>query len=254
MYYQMMNKLVDFACVLAMFTRLRQATIAPYLMVPESKRNFNKTKKEDKTVKYLDEITNKSDLALTCYDKRGCAGYNSSKLSKIIELFTKIPNREKVLVFSMFTSCLDLLREAVEVNPNLSDFTILQLDGDVTGEERDLIIKRFRSDDSIRALFITYKTGSQGLNLVEAKHCICIEPWWTPIVPNQAKARIWRTGQTNNVHIYTVIIKDTIEERIQEICKEKNEMASNYLDGTTKKLSKNVGLDMFTLGRILDLR
>ncbi len=92
----------------------------------------------------------------------------------------------------------------------------------------------FKNDINTQGLFLTYKVGSEGLNLTEATHCICIEPWWTNAVHNQAKARLWRTGQTKQVYVHNVIIKGSIEEKIVEICKGKDNIGSKLLRGKRK--------------------
>ncbi len=106
-----------------------------------------------------------------------------------------------------------------------------------------------------QGLFLTYKVGSEGLNLTEATHCICIEPWWTNAVHNQAKARLWRTGQTKQVYVHNVIIKGSIEEKIVEICKGKDNMAASYLEGKERIKSpmRAPKLDKFTLGKMLGI-
>ncbi len=85
----------------------------------------------------------------------------------------------------MFTSCLDLLSEAIKEDyPN---FKFVQVDGDT--KNRSELFDQFKNDINTQGLFLTYKVGSEGLNLTEATHCICIEPWWTNAVhtPSQSK-------------------------------------------------------------------
>lgn len=249
-YSDMLKGLCNYACVLAMFTRLRQCAIAPYLMTAESKREkpSGLEKKTDDIAKKLLDVNAKDDLGLWCHDKNGTAGIYSTKITEIVNTIKNIPTKQKMLIFSTFTSCLDLLVEALKVKmPNLG---YLQVDGDTVGEERSRLITLFKTDDSTRVLLLTYKVGSEGLNLTEACHCIFIEPWWTPAVHNQAEARVWRQGQVNTVTTHFVLAKNTIEERVMEICKEKDELSSSFLNGTNKK--GKVGLDIYTLGRIIN--
>jgi SNF2 family DNA or RNA helicase len=130
-------------------------------------------------------------------------------------------------------------------------FKFVQIDGDT--KNRSALIDQFKTDPYTQGLFMTYKVGSEGLNLTEATHCICIEPWWTNAVHSQAKARLWRTGQTKPVYIHNVITKGSIEENIVKICNKKDDMASSYLKGTERTL-KGPGLDKFTLGKLLGIR
>lgn len=254
-YDDMMKGYLQFACVLAWFTALRQTAIAPYLFTAQSKR----TKATGKAKKHKEEMMAKikaqfanSEMYKWLTDKKTDSGINSVKIKEIVNIISRIPKGDKVLVFSMFTSCTDLVADAVkELLPN---FQYVQVDGDVTGKERTDLIDKFKTDPEVQALFMTYKTGSEGLNLTQATHCICVEPWWTDAVHQQAKARCWRWGQTREVHVHNVYVQNTIEERVIEICKEKNEMAATFLEGTEKPLSKNCGLTKQTLGKILGIR
>ena len=279
LYIKMMNDLCSFSCVLAMFTRLRQCAIAPYLITPHAKRA---TKKKGKV--YTSTLTD------WCLDKNGEAGILSSKIAKIVEIIKKVTATtattervkrlsdltmkslynnyklvdiekildtvdiqhngipSKIIVFSMFTSCLDLLHDAII--KNYPEFKFVQIDGDTSTTDRFQLLDQFKKDFETQGLFLTYKVGSEGLNLTEATHCICIEPWWTNAVHKQAKARLWRTGQTKPVFIHNVVIKDSIEENIIKVCEGKDDMASTYLEGTERKL-RQPGLDKFTLGKML---
>ncbi len=98
-------------------------------------------------------------------------------------------------------------------------------------------------------MFLTYKVGSEGLNLTEAVHVLNIEPWWTPVVLEQAIHRAWRSGQTSEVAIYNIYIKNSIEDKMLSICEEKSQMTEAYLQGTGQKVK--AGLDKYTMGRIL---
>lgn len=255
-YDQVLTRMCSFACVLAMFMRLRQCCIAPYLITAESKREKAKmTKSASAANAQASETVKKamSKYGQWLHDKTGTAGYRSAKMTQVINTLKKIPKGEKALVFSSFTSCLDLLVDGLaELHPK---FKHLMIDGDTKGPEREEILKRWRSDDSINGLFLTLKVGSEGLNLHEANHVIMIEPWWNDAVPSQAKARAWRTGQTREVYVHNIIVNESIEHKMLEVCRGKAELAAQYLEGTERKVSKkNGGLDMITLGRILGMR
>lgn len=251
-YDEMMKGGCSFACVLAMFTRLRQCAIAPYLTTRASKRKKKKLTKGDlEAEEKLKKRFANSEMFKWLNDKKTESGIDSCKIKKLIDILSRIKKDEKIIIFSMFTSCLDLLVDAIK--NRLPDFSYVQVDGDVVGNERTTLLDKFRNNKT-KALLMTYKVGSEGLNLTEANHCICIEPWWTNAVHNQAKARIWRPGQQKNVFIHNVLIEDSIEDKIMEICKDKDELTSVYLEGSTKKLKKNHGLDKYTLGKILGIR
>lgn len=251
-YDLMMNGLCDYACILALFTRLRQTAIAPYLLTAESKREkrLTKVQQNDRNAMAMLKDIYKGKLSSWVYDKSGKAGIYSKKITEIIHVLRKIPPGEKVLIFSMFTSVLDLVAEACQ--KRVSELKFVQIDGDTKGTSRQTLLRRFREDKTIQGLFMTYKVGSEGLNLTEATHVICVEPWWTNAVHNQAKARCYRTGQKYDVKVHNIYVKDSIEDKVVQICKEKDEMANIMLDGTGQRL-KSTGLDKYTLGRILGI-
>ena len=219
---QMMKKLCSFACVLALFTRLRQCAISPYLITAESKREKSSGAKSKADKQALEMIAKmgvgEGSLGMWVHNKR-LSGMMSTKITMTMDRIKKIPNDEKVLVFSMFVSALDILADACR--EFLPGFEFLQIDGDVVGGERANIIDQFKCDPSIRGLFLTYKVGGEGLNLTEATHCIPLEPWWSPSVCDQAKHRCWRRGQTRPVHVHNIVTKNTIEERVLAIAKQK---------------------------------
>ena len=253
-YDDMMKGYLDFACVLAWFTALRQTAIAPYLFTANSKRNKAtgkaKKHKEEMMAKIKKQFAN-SEMYKWLIDKTTDSGINSVKIKEIVKIISRIPKGEKVLVFSMFTSCTDLLADAVKAS--LPDYQHLQVDGDVVGKDRARLLDQFKQDPNIQGLFMTYKVGSEGLNLTQATHCICLEPWWTDAVHRQAKARLWRMGQTREVHVHNVYVQNTIEEKVTDICKSKNEMADSFLEGTEKPIKTSTKLDKFTLGKILGI-
>lgn len=254
-YDEMMKGNCNFACVLAMFTALRQCAIAPYLFTAQSKRSkMSKAAKiaQEKAIKKFNTKFAGSEMYKWLTDKTTDSGMNSCKIREIVRELSLIPKGEKVTIFSSFTSCLDLLADAVKFY--IPGYKLLQVDGATTGQERSDLIDQFRDDPSVSAIFLTYRVGSEGLTLTEANHCICIEPWWTSAVHNQAKARCWRPGQKKDVFVHNILTQDTIEEKVMEICKGKEDMASSFLDGTTKSLEKATKLDKFTLGRILGIR
>lgn len=243
LYDEMMSGLCSFACILAVFTRLRQCCIAPYII----------TKKVRGENSDATEILNKlkgGELGAWTLDINGTAGIRSKKILKIVELISSLPENEKVLVFSSFSESLYLLGEACK--EYIKDFNYEYVTGDIKGKDRKEVIESFKNNESVRGLFLTYKVGSEGLNLTNATNVICIEPWWNNSTHSQAKSRCWRFGQTEEVKVYNLYIQDSIEDRIMEICGNKDDMAQKMLEGVSGGI-KNVRMDKKTLGRILGI-
>lgn len=250
-YDEMMQGLVSFASILALLTRLRQCVIAPYLMTEESKRKKDTSAKSEDKRLALERLKKAmpDSMGAWVHDIYGTAGIYSTKISAFVDIIDKTPKDKKIIVFSMFTSCLDLLAEACRVR--LPDFEFIQLDGDDKGDARKQILYQYKNDPKIQAMFMTYKVGSEGLNLTCATRIIKMEPWWSPAVAKQADARAYRPGQEDEVIVEDILVTDTVEDRIMEICRNKQSLSDRMLGESTSRVKP--GLDKYTLGRILGL-
>lgn len=224
---QLVAGLTTYKSVLAIFMRLRQVSIAGHLIMTECKRNATEKeiKKESRMISKLKE----GDLGLWLSDKKGTAGISSTKIQSVITTLKSIPEGEKVLIFSAFTSCLDLVSLAIK--QEMPDVNFSMLDGTVNGKTRNDIRDRFRTDPYFTVLLLQYTVGSEGLNLQEANHVIFIEPTWSFTIQAQAEARCYRPGQTKPVTIYVPIVENSIEQQIVKLCEEKIKMTKNFLEG-----------------------
>jgi SNF2 family DNA or RNA helicase len=151
-YDMMLDKLCSWSCVLAMFTRLRQCVIAPYLLTAESKRSDKVKKTVNAAQEYMEEFE-ATDMYKWCCDKKGEAGIHSVKIEELMGILQSIPKNEKVIVFSIFTSALDLVAAAME--DRMPDTQFLQVDGDVAGSERSELLNQFRDDRETKVLLLT---------------------------------------------------------------------------------------------------
>lgn len=251
-YGLMMKNKVEFAAVLALFTRLRQCAIAPFLITDESKRPKDRKKVKDPAKAKIKEDAYKrlqaavpQSLSEWIKDRDGTAGINSTKMKEIVDDLAQ--GTAKKLCFSMFRGCLDLIAYALE--KRYPGVKFLQIDGETSFDEREQILYVFKRDPTIKILLISYKIGSEGLNITCATEVKTVEPWWAPAVEEQAISRSYRPGQTQDVTVKRVYIKDTIEERILEICRDKKAMADDFLEGCATE--STVGLDKWTLGKML---
>jgi len=253
-YNLFLRNLIRMSSMLTLFIRLRQCVIAPYLMTPLSKRKksnhmFIADNQDEQAL--IQKVDNMQDsLSSWMFTRDGTAGIHSSKITQVCQTIDQIPDNEKVIVFSSFTSCLDLVRHALLARDE--SMNVLQLDGDVVGEKRRIIIDSFQKYPDHNVLLISYGVGAEGLNLTMANHVIFIEPWWNPAVHDQCIARAWRSGQTKEVHVYQILVENSIEDRIMMICDEKRKLADVFLSGATGRKAET-GLSKQMMGRLLDL-
>ena len=84
----------------------------------------------------------------------------------------------KSVVFSQWTSLLDILEVALE----RADESFVRLDGSMTAEKRAAALRRFEASGGPRVLLMSLKAGGVGLNLVHVRHCFLMDLWWNPQV------------------------------------------------------------------------
>jgi len=155
--------------------------------------------------------------------------------AKLIDLMQMVEDlleeKRKILVFSQFTSMLELIEEELEAR----DIPYALL----TGETRDrgAQVAAFQQG-AVPIFLISLKAGGVGLNLTAADTVIHYDPWWNPAAENQATDRAWRIGQDKPVFVYKLIAKGTLEEKIQLLQQKKSDLAQSVLaEGESQKMA-----------------
>ena len=125
--------------------------------------------------------------------------------------------------------------------------------GGVPVAKRKELVKSFQAQDDVPFFVISVKAGGTGLNLTAASHVIHFDRWWNPAVENQATDRAYRIGQKRNVLVHKFVCKGTLEERIDEMIRDKQQLADEVLgeggealltEMTDAELLKFVALDV----------
>ena len=143
----------------------------------------------------------------------------SAKLGWLMEnLPQMLEEGRRVLLFSQFTSMLDLIGQAL----NDAGITWTTLTGQT--RDREAAIARFTSGQ-VPVFLISLKAGGTGLNLPQADTVIHYDPWWNPAAESQATDRAHRMGQTQTVFVYKLVAEGTVEERIVAMQSHKAELA-----------------------------
>jgi superfamily II DNA or RNA helicase len=171
-------------------------------------------------------------LRQVCCDPRlvKLAGYKgrnvpSAKLDALMEMITTLLEEgRKILVFSQFTSMLELIEEQLRER----GIGYALLTGDTL--DRSAQVAAFQGG-AVPLFLISLKAGGVGLNLTAADTVIHYDPWWNPAAENQASDRAWRIGQDKPVFVYKLIAKGTLEHKIQELQRKKAELAAAVLSG-----------------------
>lgn len=198
---------IDHIAVLAALTKLRQLCCDPRLL--------------------YDNIQKPSSKVQACME--------------LVQILTE--HNKKVLLFSSFTSLIDLLTQ--ELKQNQISYYILT--GSTSKEERRKLVHAFQTDTT-QVFLISLKAGGTGLNLTAAEAVIHIDPWWNLSAQNQATDRAHRIGQNANVQVYRLIMKNSIEEKIVKMQERKKDLADTFIegnDGSLSKMSKDEILSLF---------
>lgn len=198
--------------------------------------------KENK-LQILAELTRLRQLC--CYPGLVYDNYkqNSAKTDMCIDLIVRaIEGGHKILLFSQFTSMLEILKKRL----NKEDIGYYLLEGKTPKKRRAEMVESFQNDDT-PIFLISLKAGGTGLNLTAADIVIHYDPWWNTAVENQASDRAHRIGQKNVVSVYKLIVQDTIEERILELQQQKSDLANRILSGDGISSSKLTREDLLNL-------
>jgi len=163
----------------------------------------------------------------------------------------------KTIVFSQFTSMLDLI-EPVLKEHRISHGRCITLevisnvdDGKMRKDQRDAMLNSFRTT-SMSVLLVSLKSGSVGLNLTSASRVIMLDMWWNPAIEEQAIDRVHRIGQTKRVVVHKLTIQNSIDEQIGKLQAKKREAARGALgDGVIRR--KGQGANKLSLEDVLFL-
>ncbi len=167
----------------------------------------------------------------------------SGKYNQFLELLSEvIASERKALVFSQFTSMLDIMEKDLDK----LGIKFVRLDGKT--KNRQELVDEFNEDKTIKVFLISLKAGGVGLNLTSASAVFLYDPWWNPMVEKQAMDRAHRIGQTKTVNVYKFITKNSIEEKILKLQERKGNLFENLVTenaGFMKRLEWEDLMELF---------
>jgi DNA repair protein RAD5 len=180
------------------------------------------------------------------------SAHTSAKIHALINHLSRVPPNTKSVVFSQFTSFLDL------IGPQLTKVGIhhLRLDGTMPQKARAAVLSEFTKEESYTdddiidteddmpgtktratrnapatpppsVLLISLRAGGVGLNLTAASNVFVMDPWWSFAIEAQAIDRVHRMGQTRDVAVTRFIVKDSIEGRMLRVQERKMNIAGS---------------------------
>ncbi|MFY0522637.1 SNF2-related protein [Archangium gephyra] len=158
----------------------------------------------------------------------GQQAQTSSKVQALLEAIgTAVEEGHKALVFSQWTSMLDLIEPALRE----AGIGFIRLDGGTSN--RGAVAASFQDPKGPPVMLISLKAGATGLNLTAADHVFLVDPWWNPSVEAQAADRAHRIGQQQPVMVYRLVSQGTVEEKILTLQEKKRALFESALGGAS---------------------
>ncbi len=171
----------------------------------------------------------------------------STKIAAAVDLVEEIvKSKNSVLVFSQFTSFLDMAKTQIEAR--IGKDKLFYLDGSTPIRKREKMVADFQHG-LVPVFLISLKAGGLGLNLTNANYVIHLDPWWNPAIEQQATDRAYRIGQNKNVTVYHLISRHTIEEKILRLHKTKRDLADSLLSGSNVSRAMTIDDLKFLVGQ-----
>jgi SNF2 family DNA or RNA helicase len=210
--------------------------------IKKSKRKGKgKEKAPKKTLAQLKKESLRNRAAKIHYLRRLQRNWQTSaKIEKTMQILHEIQENdptEKTIIFSQFTSLLDLL----EVPLSNEKWSYERYDGSMKANDRADAVSDFMEKAERKVMLISLKAGNAGLNLNKASQVIILDPFWNPFVEDQAIDRAHRIMQQRRVHVHRILIENTVEDRIIALQEKKRELISTALD-------ENAGRSISRLG------
>ena len=167
----------------------------------------------------------------------------SSKMLGALDLIERLrENKQKVLLFSSFTSVLELMAQELDKR----GITYYTLTGKTPRDVRRERVNAFQEDET-EVFLISLKAGGTGINLTSAEAVIHFDPWWNVSAQNQATDRAYRIGQHNNVQVFKLIMKDSVEEKIIELQEKKKGLSEAFIENNEGSITTMNHSDILSL-------
>ena len=165
----------------------------------------------------------------------------SGKMKLLDRMLKKLfEGGHRVVLFSQFTSMLDILEDYL----NMRGYEYVRLDGQTNRYRRRINIDRFNAHNSKLFIFLmSTRAGGLGINAQTADTVVLFDSDWNPQVDLQAMGRVHRIGQKKKVHIYRLVSRGSVEERI--IARAEKKL---YLDKMVNRDSTRQAMEMEKLG------
>lgn len=152
----------------------------------------------------------------------------SGKLSRLDKLLDDLKkNDHRVLVYFQMTKMMDLMEEFLTFRQH----NYIRLDGSSKLEDRRDLVHDWQTKPELFVFLLSTRAGGLGINLTAADTVIFYDSDWNPTIDSQAMDRAHRLGQTKQVTVYRLLTKGTIEERMRDRAKQKEQVQQVVMEG-----------------------
>jgi SNF2 family DNA or RNA helicase len=173
----------------------------------KSKRKVKSTDKSPTKGSRLDQKTLPPNSPL---HNTNIIGFSSSKLSYLTDQILLHHSTSKIIIFYDTNNVAFWLAEALE----LLSLPFLIYANTLPQSVRSTYLSLFNSSPTIRILLMDLRQASHGLHIAAANRVYIVNPIWQPNVEAQAIKRAHRIGQTKPVFVETLVLRDTLEDRM----------------------------------------
>lgn len=150
----------------------------------------------------------------------------SAKMDRMVELIEEISaSGQKAIVFSNWESMTEIARE------KLKAYNPAYITGATKADDRMNEVTRFQNDKNCKVIIGTIGAMGTGLTLTAAQNVIFLDSPWNMALKAQAEDRAHRIGTQGTVNVITLVCKNTIDERIEELVEKKGQIADALVDG-----------------------
>ena len=213
-------------------------------MLPKQTIIYNEVEADIKA--HIDMISNDINPLATLIRLRQATGYTgilssdikeSAKLDRMVDIVEEaLSNKQKVVIFSNWTSMTNAIDDVLAKIKHPSNSSIIAsyaalITGETPDSDRQQIVDAFQNTDDLQVLIGTIGAMGTGLTLTAGTVVIFVDHPWSMALYEQAVDRCHRVGQKNNITIYNLITKNTIDERIWDLVKTKGVMSDVIVDG-----------------------
>jgi len=155
----------------------------------------------------------------------------------------------KVLIFSQFTSMLDIIQDYLEcLRP---EWKMCRIDGGTSLEDRTRQMDDFNNEKEYFVFLLSTRAGGNGINLMSADTVIIFDSDWNPHQDSQAQDRTHRIGQTRDVVVYRLITAKSVELRILQRANSKRKLERVVCSGRRHNSKKSTTMDIDELKKLL---